>query len=295
MNVIRTPEDRFANLPGYSFQSHYIEVDGMQMHYVDEGSNEEEIILMLHGEPSWSYLYRKMIPPIVAAGYRAIAPDLIGFGKSDKPLEQEAYSYQKHVDWMKAFVAQLDLRNITLVIQDWGGLIGLRLLAEDPDRFKRVTASNTGLPTGDFPANEAFLKWQTFSKTSPKFDIGTVIQRGTVNELDDAIIAAYNAPFPDDRYKAGARIFPSLVPTRPDDPASNANRQAWSVLAQLDKPFLTAFSDSDPITKGGDRILHKLIQGTRGQNHITIEGAGHFVQEDKGEVWAQKIISWIQA
>ncbi|MEM7372731.1 MAG: haloalkane dehalogenase [Bacteroidota bacterium] len=294
MEVIRTPEERFANLSDYPFQPNYLEIDGLRMHYVDEGQGQDEIVLMLHGEPSWSYLYRKMIPIIVQAGYRAVVPDLIGFGKSDKPTAQSDYSYQQHVDWMKAFVHALDLKNITLVIQDWGGLIGLRLLTEEPERFKRITASNTGLPTGDFPANEAFLKWQTFSRTSPKFDIGRVIQGGTLTQLGEEVIAAYNAPFPDDRYKAGARIFPSLVPTKPDDPAAPANRQAWSVLGQLDKPFLTAFSDSDPITKGGERILQKLIKGTQDQDHITIEGAGHFVQEDKGEVWAQKIVTWMQ-
>ena len=294
MDFIRTPEERFANLPGYSFAPNYLDVGGLRMHYVDEGSNDQEVVLMLHGEPSWSYLYRKMIPLFVAAGYRAIAPDLIGFGKSDKPTAQSDYSYQAHMDWMKSFVEQLDLRNITLVVQDWGGLLGLRMAAEDPDRFKRISASNTFLPTGDFPANEAFLQWQEFSRTSPKFDIGRVLQRATVSELSKEIVAAYDAPFPDDSYKAGARIFPSLVPTTPDDPASNANRAAWAVLGRWEKPFLTAFSDGDPITKGGERILQKLIPGAKGQAHFIIEGGGHFVQEDKGEVWAEAVIEFMR-
>lgn len=291
MNVIRTPEERFSNLPDYPFSPNYLEVDGLRMHYVDEGPRDGKVVLMLHGEPSWSYLYRKMIPIISAAGYRAIAPDLIGFGKSDKPTEQSDYSYQKHVDWMWSLVEQLDLTDVTLVVQDWGGLIGLRMAAEHPDRFSCITASNTGLPTGDFPMGEAFLQWQAFSRTSKDFDIGKVIQNGTIEHLSDEVIAAYNAPFPDDSYKAGARIFPSLVPTTTDDPATQANRQAWAVLGQWKKPFLTAFSDGDPITKGGERVLQKLIPGTQGQPHITIKGAGHFVQEEKGEQWAEAIVA----
>jgi haloalkane dehalogenase len=296
MKVLRTPEHCFEELPGFPFQPNYTEVgNGLRMHYVDEGDPDGETILLLHGEPSWSYLYRKMIPVLVDAGFRVIAPDLIGFGRSDKPAEQGDYTYQRHVDWVKDFIRFAGLKDITLFCQDWGGLIGLRILAEESDWFKRIVAGNTILPTGDRPPNEAFMNWQRFSQTSPKFDIGTVIQKATVTAVPDDVIAAYNAPFPDDSYKAGARIFPSLVPTRPDDPAAPANRQAWVKLSGLELPFLTAFSDSDPIMAGLDKVLHKMIPGTQGQDHTTIRGAGHFLQEDKGEELAEVIVSFIKA
>lgn len=295
MNILKTPESQFENLQDFPFKANYVEVgNGLAMHYVDEGENTDETVLMLHGEPSWSYLYRKMIPIVVNAGYRVVAPDLIGFGKSDKPSEQDDYSYQKHMDWMTAFVKNVDLQNITLVCQDWGGLLGLRLAAENQERFKRITASNTFLPTGKGKPSEAFLKWQTYSKTSPKFNIGNIVNGGCVSTLSDEVIAAYDAPFPDDSYKAGARIFPSLVPTTEDDPAIPANLEAWKVLTQWEKPFLTAFSDSDPITKGGDAYFQKVVPGTKGQNHFTIKNGGHFVQEDKGEEWAEAIVEFIK-
>jgi haloalkane dehalogenase len=264
------------------------------MHYVDEGPSSAAPVLLLHGEPSWAYLYRKMIPVIVGAGHRAIAPDLIGFGRSDKPSEQSDYTFQRHVDWMTAFVEELDLRDITLFGQDWGSLIGLRVAAEDPDRFARIVIGNGGLPTGDQGANEAFLRWQKFSQTSPVFEIGRLIQSSTVTTLPDDVVAAYDAPFPDDSYKAGARIFPTLVPTSSDNPASAANRKAWEVLQKWEKPFLTTFSDSDPITRGGERVLQKLIPGAAGQPHVTIEGGGHFLQEDKGEELGQVVNDFIE-
>ncbi len=294
MTLLRTPEQRFDNLPGYSFDPHYVEIDSMRIHYVDEGENAQETVLMLHGEPSWSYLYRKMIPIVKDAGFRAIAPDLPGFGRSDKPSEKSDYSYQKFVDWMKAWLLELDLKNITLVCQDWGGLIGLRLAAELPERFSRISAANTFLPTGQGKPNPAFQAWQKFSQESPKFEIGRIIQNATVSTLSDEVVAAYDAPFPDDSYKAGARIFPSLVPTSPEDPAIPANLKAWEVYKAWEKPFHTAFSDSDPITKGGDTYFQKVIPGTQGQKHITIEQGGHFLQEDKGEVWAEAIVQFIQ-
>jgi haloalkane dehalogenase len=292
MEYLRTPDSRFANLPGYPFQPHYTEVDGLRIHYVDEGPSSAPPILCLHGEPSWSYLYRKMIPVFAAAGFRAIAPDLVGFGRSDKPARREDYTYQRHVDWMKGLLAAIDLREATLVCQDWGGLIGLRLVAEEPDRFVAVAAANTFLPAGDEPASEAFLAWQKFSQETPEFPVGGIVAMGSATEIPPAVVAAYDAPFPEERFKAGARQFPLLVPIRADDPASAANRRAWERLCEWRKPFLTAFSDSDPITRGADVILRERIPGTAGQPHTTIVGAGHFLQEDKGEELARVIVEW---
>lgn len=294
MNVLRTPDERFDDLPGYSFAPHYVDVVGMRMHYIDEGPTDAEPVLMLHGEPSWAYLYRKMIPVITAAGYRAVAPDLIGFGRSDKPVSQEDYTYQLHVDAVTAFVEQLDLRRITLVCQDWGGLIGLRIAAEHEERFSRIVAANTFLPTGDQPPGEAFLRWQTFSQTAPAFEIGRIINNGTTTDLPADVVAAYDAPFPDDTYKAGARRFPALVPTRPDDPASEKNREAWKVLERWEKPFLTAFGDSDPITRNADKAFQARVPGTKGQLHTTIAGGGHFIQEDRGEELAHVVVDFMK-
>lgn len=293
MHILRTPEERFANLPGYPFAPHYVEVDGLRMHYVDEGPADAAPVLLMHGEPSWSYLYRKMIPLLVEAGHRTVAPDLVGFGKSDKPAAQEDYTYQRHVDWTRAALfEQLDLRNITLMCQDWGGLIGLRLVAEHPDRFARVVVANTGLPTGDQEMPEAFLAWQKFSQTAPEFPIGLLINGATQTDIPEDVMAAYDAPFPDDTYKAGARIFPSLVPTSPDDPAAPANRKAWETLGALEMPILTAFSDGDPVTRGGERMFQG-IPGAQGQPHTTIEGGGHFLQEDKGDELARVVNDFI--
>lgn len=295
MEILRTPDERFAGLPGYAFAPHYVELDGgLRMHYIDEGPRDGQVVLMLHGEPSWSYLYRKMVPVVTAAGLRAVAPDLVGFGRSDKPASQDDYSYQAHVDWMAAFVERTDLRGITLVCQDWGGLIGLRVAAEHPERFARIVAANTFLPTGDTPPGEAFLRWQTFSQTAPELPIGNIVRGGCQTALTPEVIAAYDAPFPDERYKAGARVFPRLVPTRPDDPASDANRRAWEVLKRWEKPFLTAFSDGDPITRGGDRAFQAMVPGAAGQPHTTIAGGGHFLQEDRGEELAQAVVAFVR-
>jgi haloalkane dehalogenase len=298
IETLRTPDERFDDLPGYTFPPHYAEIpsgDGgsLRVHYLDEGPADAPTVLLMHGEPSWSYLYRKMIPVLTAAGLRAVAPDLVGFGRSDKPAERSDYTYKRHVDWMRALLAAIDLREATLVGQDWGGLIGLRLVAEEPDRFARVVAANTFLPTGDRDPGPAFLAWQKFSQETPEFPVGGIVNGGCVSDLAPDVIAAYDAPFPDESYKAGARQFPLLVPTRPDDPAAAANRQAWEVLQRWDKPFLCAFSDSDPITGGADRVLHKLIPGTRGQPHTTIEGGGHFLQEDKGEELAKVVAAFV--
>ena len=293
MEILRTPDERFLNLPGYPFQPHYVEVDGLRMHYVDEGPPSAAPVLMLHGEPSWSYLYRKMIPVLVSAGLRAVAPDLVGFGRSDKPAKREDYTYERHVNWTARFIQKLDLRGITLVCQDWGGVIGLRVAAEHPERFARIVAANTGLPTGEGPIGDAFMAWRKFSQETPTFPVGQIVQGGCANALAPEVVAAYDAPFPDERFKAGARQFPILVPIAPDDPAVPANRKAWEVLRRWEKPFLTAFSDGDPVTKGGELLLQSAIPGARNQPHTTIKGAGHFLQEDKGEELARVIVNFM--
>lgn len=295
METLRTPDERFANLPGYPFAPHYVEVDGLRIHYVDEGPRGAAPVLLLHGEPSWSYLYRKMIPVLVAAGHRVVAPDLVGFGRSDKPVRREDYTYQRHVDWMAGVLRRLDLQGTTLVAQDWGGLIGLRLVAEQPGRFARVVAANTFLPTGDRPLGPAFEAWRRYSQETPEFHVGGIVQGGCATELPPEVVAAYDAPFPDDRYKAGARQFPTLVPASPTDPAAEPNRRAWETLRRWEKPFLTAFSDQDPITRGADEVLREMIPGTRGQPHTTIAGGGHFLQEDRGEELARVVVDFIAA
>ena len=294
MKILRTPEERFLNLPGYDFDAHYVNVDDMRVHYVDEGPADAAPVLLLHGEPSWSYLYRTMIPPIAEAGLRAIAPDLIGFGKSDKPAEQSEYSYERHVAWMRGFLESLDLRNITLVCQDWGSLIGLRLAAENEQRFNRIVLANGGLPTGDQEMPMAFRIWRAFARYSPWFPIGRIVQAGTVSNLSPEIIAAYDAPFPNSSYKAGARAFPRLVPTTPDDPAAPANRAAWDIFRQWQKPFLTSFSDRDPITRGLDKAIVDRVPGAKDQLHTTIKNAGHFLQEEKGPEFAKVIVDFVK-
>jgi haloalkane dehalogenase len=265
----------------------------LRIHHLDEGPPDADPVLLMHGEPSWSYLYRTMVPVLVAAGNRCVAPDLVGFGRSDKPTERGDYTYQRHVDWMTQWLEANDLRRITLVCQDWGGLIGLRLVTALPDRFDRVVAANTFLPTGDRDPGKGFLAWQRFSQEVPDFHAGGIIDAGTVNPLSAEVIAAYDAPFPDDSYKAGARQFPMLVPSRPDDPASQPNREAWKVLGEWTKPFLTAFSDSDPVTGGADAFLQDSIPGAAGQPHTTIAGGGHFLQEDKGEELAAVVAAFV--
>ncbi len=299
MQTLRTPDERFAELPDYDFQPHYADIpdqDGgtLRVHYLDEGPADAAPILLLHGEPSWAYLYRHMIPPLVAAGHRIVVPDQVGFGRSDKPTEQSDYTYARHVAWMSSLVFDvLDLTDVTFFGQDWGGLIGLRLVTAQPERFARVAVSNTGLPNGYTRPSEAFMRWQKFSQETPVFPIGDLINGATVTELTPEVKAAYDAPFPDDAYKAGARIWPSLVPTSTDDPEAPANQEAWKVLAQWDKPLLCCFSDSDPVTKGGDKPFRERVPGAAGQPHVTIEGGGHFVQEDKGAELAHVLIDWI--
>lgn len=293
MATLRTPDSRFENLPDYDFEPHYVDIDGLRMHYVDEGPADGPVVLLLHGEPSWSYLYRFMIPPLAAAGLRAIAPDLPGFGRSDKPARMRDYSYAGHVAWMTRFVETLELADITLFCQDWGSLIGLRVAAENPQCFARIALGNGGLPTGDETMPGAFFIWRAFARFSPWFPIGRIIDKGTVTELEPGVIAAYDAPFPSARYKAGARAFPRLVPVSPDNPATEANRAAWKFFEQWDKPFLTCFSNRDPITRGGEVPWQERVPGAANQPHVKIRNAGHFLQEEKGPELAALLIEFI--
>ncbi len=307
MKVLRTPEARFDDLPGYPFPPRYTEVaagDGagtrLRLHYVDErpgdaAEDSGETVLLLHGEPSWSFLYRHVVPPLVRAGHRCVAPDLIGFGRSDKPADRFAHTYQAQVDWLSEAVARLELRDITLVCQDWGGLLGFRLVAEQPDRFRRVVATNTFFPTGDQDLGHSYAVWLQLSQRAHPFDIGQVVDRGTVTDLDPQVRAAYNAPFPDESYLAGPRQLPLLVPISRLDDAAPANRDAWAALATLQLPVLCAFSDRDYGVGNGDALLRNHIPGAAGQPHATITGASHFLQEDRGPELARRIDEFIRA
>ncbi|WP_420012831.1 haloalkane dehalogenase [Tateyamaria sp.] len=300
MKALRTPDAAFADLPGYDFAPNYTQIDDgeggeLRVHHLDEGPRDAAPILCMHGEPTWSYLYRKMIPVFVAAGHRVVALDLVGFGKSDKPAERSDYTYQRHVDWMTAWLEQQDLRGVTLVCQDWGGLIGLRLLAAMPDRFARLVVANTALPTGDQPMGAAFEAWRDYSQTVPDFNSGRIVYGGTTKKISEAEIAAYNAPYPDDSYKAGARQFPTLVPSHPDDPAAEPNRAAWRVLSGLDLPVLTAFGADDKIMAGVERVFQKRMPGAAGQAHQILPEAGHFLQEDVGPELAKATLDFIAA
>jgi haloalkane dehalogenase len=298
MKVLRTPDTAFARLTDYPFAPHYVDIRdapsgaALRVHYIDEGPRDAPVVLMMHGEPSWSYLYRKMIAPVVAAGFRVVAPDLIGFGKSDKPAAQNDYSYARHVAWMRSWVEQLDLMNVTLACQDWGSLIGLRLASEMPDRFKAVALSNGGLPEGG-DAPRAFKIWRAFSKWSPVFPIGKIVNAGTKRALSPDEIAAYNAPFPDSSFKAGARIFPSFVPFE-NNVALPDQKRAWAVLDTWDKPFLCCFSDRDSITRGGESRFIGRVPGTAGQNHRSLHG-GHFIQEDDPQGFVECILEVARA
>ncbi len=319
MELLRTSDDRFVNLPGWPYEPKYIVVgDGVRVHYIDEVPETSgrpfglapslrspldlpgnaPVVLCMHGEPTWSYLYRHMIPLFLQQGYRVIAPDLPGFGRSDKPSLASDYSYNGLVDWMVQWFDGLALPaacDLTLVCQDWGGLIGLRILTARPDAFARAVVANTGLPTGDRAPTEAFLAWQKFSQETPVFPVGNLVAGANkAHPLTNDVIAAYDAPFPEEQYKVGARILPSLVPTGPNDPAATANHAAWEVLSTWTKPFLTAFSDSDPITAGGERIFQRSVPGAANEQHVTIVGGGHFLQEDSGPEFAGVVHEFIQ-
>ena len=326
MESLRIPDDAFAGITGYQFDPSYTEVDDLdggtlRIHHVDVGPADGERILCMHGQPTWSYLYYKMIPLLTAAGYRVIAPDLVGFGKSDKPVGRDNYTYANHVNWMSQWLTKNDFQGLTLVCQDWGGLIGLRLLAAFPERFARAVAANTGLPTGgagmdmndqlhalydslDVPEmtdvaarfldNEGapgFFYWRKYCAENPNFAIRDVM--GMNGGLAEDDLKAFDAPFPDGSYLDGARKFPSLVPIFPDDPEIPANKEAWKVLEQFEKPFLTAFSDGDPVTAGGFQIFQDRVPGAKGQTHVTIKGGGHFLQLDSAQDFSDAIITFI--
>jgi haloalkane dehalogenase len=301
MDVLRTPDECFAGLPGFPYEPRYADVsdgDGgtLRMAWVEDGPADAAPVLLLHGEPSWSFLYRRMIPVLLDAGFRVVAPDLVGFGRSDKPASIDDHSYARHVEWMRSLVADvLDLRGITLVCQDWGGLIGLRLAAEHPERFARLVVANTGLPTGDQPMPEIWHQFRTVIQSMPEIEVGRFVQAGCARGLSDEFRAAYDAPFPDESFKAGPRAMPGLVPTSPDDPASEANRAAWATLTSSPTPVLIAFSDKDPITGGMRPILESVLPGAQGRAHPVIADAGHFLQEDAGEELAAHVVDFIAA
>jgi len=299
MKVLQTPESAFSKITDFPYTPQYVQVTDtvsseITMAYYQAGPKDGHTILLMHGEPTWAYLYRKMIPLLAEAGFNVLVPDLIGFGRSDKPTRREDYTYARHVIWVKEWFNQAVKGPVTLFCQDWGGLLGLRLVADMPDQFAGVMVSNTGLPTGDAPPSDAFIKWRRFSQDVPVFPTSSIIQGGTVTELSQQTMNAYDAPFPSEEYKAAARIFPLLVPVSSDNAQAQANRNAWEKLKQFDRPFMTAFGDSDPVTAGGDRLFQKLIPGCQGISHATIEGGGHFIQEDKGEELAALLEQFIK-
>jgi haloalkane dehalogenase len=298
MEIFRTPDQRFAALAGFPFEPRYTELAGdgdLRIAHVEAGPAGGEPVLLLHGEPTWGFLYRKMIPPLAAAGLRVLAPDLVGFGRSDKPVALADYTYERHVGWMAEWLGKVELSGITLVAQDWGSLVGLRLVGEHPELFARVVIANGYLPTGDSRMPAAFGIWRAFARFSPLFPAGWIVRAGCRRPLSRAARKAYDAPFPNRRALAGARAFPRLVPTGPDDPAAAANRRAWQVLERFEKPFLTAFATGDPIFRGADRVLQKRIPGAAGQPHCRIPAAGHYVQEDQGERLAEIVAAFVRA
>lgn len=301
MEIYRTPDSSFDAIGDFAWEPRYTDVPAgeedrtLRIAHVEAGPPGGAPVLCMHGEPSWSYLYRHMLPVFADAGLRGVAPDLVGFGRSDKPVGTSEYTYARHVAWMLAWLRGVDLGGITLVCQDWGGLIGLRLVTAEPDRFARVVVANTFLPTGDRHPGDAFLAWRQFSQETPQFPVGAIVNMGCTTDLPAGVIAAYDAPFPDERAKDGARAFPLLVPIAPDDPESAPNREAWEVLRRWHKPFLTAFSDNDPITRGGDAVFRAEVPGAAAMAHTTIEGAAHFLQEDRGPELARVVVDLVRS
>ena len=299
METLRTPEERFADIPDFAYEPHYCEVDDddggqLRIAWIEAGPAHADPVLMLHGEPTWSFLYRKMIPILVAAGHRVICPDLVGFGRSDKPTRLEDHTYARHVEWLRALAFDvLDLHRVTLVAQDWGGLLGLRLAAEHPERFSHIVVANTGLPTGDFNMPEIWWRFREAIQNAPSVDVGAFVESGCLRPISPAVRAAYNAPFPDDSYCIAPRAMPGLLPTTPDDPASEPNRRAWAALSDSATPMLVAFSDGDPITGAMGPIFRGNMRGAQGVEHPTIHGAGHFIQEDGGEELAGHIVDFL--
>lgn len=294
MKLRRTPDHRFKNLPDFAYLPRYVMVGEVRIHYVDEGPAAAEPVLMLHGEPTWCFLYRRMIPVLASEGYRVVAPDLVGFGRSDKPAWRCDHTYRRHVKWLTGFLTRLDLQNITLVCQDWGAFIGLRVAAEHPERFSRMVVSNGFLPTGHETLPPAFSLWHTLARFSPWLPVSLIMRAGCTAALSWRVIRAYQAPFPKNEYKAGIYALPRLVPTSPADPATAANRAAWKRLSRWEKPFLTAFGEHDPFFKGLDKILQHKIPGAKNQPHTLIRGAGHFIQEDRGEELAARVLQFMR-
>jgi len=295
MEILRTPDDRFADIPDFPYEPRYIDLDdGLRMAYVEAGPADGEPVVLMHGEPTWSLLYRTQIARLAEAGYRAIAPDLIGFGRSDKPTDRSVFTYARHVEWVRqCLFDKIGLSGITYVGHDWGGLIGLRLAAEHPDRFARFIATNTGLPTGDQPMPDVWLRFREVMRTAPEMSVSRLVASGCQHSLAPEVLAAYEAPFPNQSYQAGVRAFPDLVPAEPDNPASQDNRIAWSKLREWDKPFLSVFN-SDPITSAMGPILARTIPGAADVTHRTIAGHGHFIQEDSGDELADAIITFLR-
>ncbi|MGN6611098.1 MAG: haloalkane dehalogenase [Angustibacter sp.] len=296
MEVLRTPDERFAAVTGWFEPTYVTTSDGLRVAVVDEGPRDAPVVLLLHGEPSWSYLWRRVATPLLDAGLRVVAPDLVGFGRSDKPVAVDHHTYARHVEWLRSALLDADglaLHDITLVCQDWGGLLGLRLLAENRDRFARVVAANTGLPDGSFRMPEEWWRFRDFVARTDDLPVGVLVQRGTAKGLPPEVVAAYDAPFPDASFKAGPKAMPDLIPQAPDDVAAAPARAAWKVLREYDGPFLCAFSDGDPITRGGDALFTRQVPGAAGQPHTTIAGAGHFLQEDQGEELGRTIVAWL--
>jgi haloalkane dehalogenase len=295
--ILRSEDHRFSHLKNFNFQPNYMdiidsELGTMRIHFLDEGKRENLSVILLHGEPTWSYLYRKMIPILINSGLRVIAPDLIGFGKSDKPAERKNYSYKSHINWLRQFLIKLNVHGAVLFAQDWGGLLGLRILVEAPQTFDKVMIGNTGLPTGKEDLGKDFYSWRQYSQVSESFKIGNIVDRGTVRGLTQFEIDAYDAPFPDERYKSGARQFPVLVPDSINDPEYESQKNAWEKLKKLNKPFLTCFSDHDPIMKGLEKIFIELVPGAKNQDHFITKKAGHFFQEDASEYLAKRLTSF---
>lgn len=292
--LLRTPEERFAGLTDFPYTPRYTEVGGVRIACIDEGPQDAPVVLLMHGEPTWSYLYRKMIPVFMQAGVRVIAPDLVGFGRSDKPAKRADYTYHHHVQWMTAWMEANELQGVTLFCQDWGSLVGLRMVAELPDRFDRIVLANGGLPTGETPLPWAFKLWRAFSMFSPWFPIGRIVNAGCVTSLSPQEVAAYDAPFPSAKFRVAARVFPSLVPATPQDPEFEHNQRAWALFRNWHKPFLTLFSDRDPITRGGYKVWQADVPGAQGQPHQKTRGAGHFLQEDQGEWLAHAVLKFMR-
>jgi len=290
---VRTPEERFASLPDFPYQPHYIDVEGLRMAFVDEGPPDAPVALLVHGEPTWCYLYRRMIPGLLAVGLRVVAPDLIGFGRSDKPVERSSYTYAGHVRWVSSFIELLERDDLILFCQDWGGLIGLRVAAERPEVFSRLVIANTVLPDGS-PMSDGFMAWQRASQAMAFMDCGALLQRATqARELTEAEMDAYRAPFPEETYMAGARQFPLLVPTTPDDPAVPANQAAWKVLEEWTKPVLTLWAPGDQVLGMYQASFVERIPGARGQPHRTFVPSGHFIQDDCGPDVVAAMVAWM--